>query len=146
VSEPPVRAQQTFPRRDDRGRVATWPDMVAGVVLNVALGTLILAVIDGIVALLGGGTFGRFNGWITGILAVWLFVEDFRAWRIGTGRIGVALLGIVLGLGVGIVVARNLTMMPNLFAGAVGMLVAGMLYAAVWFFGIRALAERIGEK
>ena len=146
MSEPPVRQQQTFPRRDDRGRVATWPDMVAGVVLNMLVGTFILAAVDGIIALLGGGTFGRFNGWISGILVVWLFVEDFRAWRIGTGRIGVTLLGIVAGLGVGIVVARSLTMLPNLFAGAVGMLVAGMLYAAVWFFGIRALADRIGER
>lgn len=146
MSEPPVRTQPTFPRRDDRGRVATWPDMIGGVVLNLILGTVILAAVDGIVAFLGGGTFGRFSGWIAGILVVWLFVEDFRAWRIGTGRIGVALLGIVAGLGVGIVVARNLTMLPNLFAGAVGMLVAGLVYAAVWFFGIRALADRLGER
>ncbi|HKD97234.1 MAG TPA: hypothetical protein VKB69_06465 [Micromonosporaceae bacterium] len=146
MAEPPVRQQQTFPRRDERGRVASWPEMVVGVVLNVVVGTIILAAIDGIIALLGSGTFGTFSGWIAGILAVWLFVEDFRAWKIGTGRIGVCLLGIVLGLGVGIVIARSLTILPNLFAGAVGVLVAALLYAAVWFFGIRALADRIGER
>lgn len=136
----------TFPRRDERGRVTSWPEMAAGVVFNLVVGTAILAAIDGIVAVTGHGTFGRFSGWIAGIMVVWLFVEDFRAWRIGTGRIGVALLGTVAGLGAGVLVARDLTVLPNLFAGVVGMLVAGLLYAAIWFFGIRALADRLGER
>lgn len=134
-----------FPRRDANGRVASIHEMLAGVGANAVLGTVLVVAIDGLATLVGSGRFGQISGWLAGILMVWLFVEDFRAWRIGTGRIGVALLAGVIGLLAGAFLSVQLTALPNIFAGAIGVLVAGLIYAVLWFYGIRMLADRIGE-
>src|SRR5262249_8951709 len=122
-SRPPVPAEKpteakrpTFPARDGAGRIATVRDMVVGVVAWVAGGGGLLIALAGLVSLAAGG-FGHISGWIAGALAVLMFIEDFRAWRVGPGRIAVALLGVALGALAGIVLVGQLgTVMPAVFS------------------------------
>ena len=142
--EAPAKVQ--FPKRDADGRVATFADMVAGVGVNLVLGLVILVVIDALSATVAG-RFGEISGWLAGILVVWLFVEDFRAWgqgnhRVGAGRWGVAAGGVLLGGLAGAALSGQLNAWPNLASGALGVLLATGLYAAIWFYGIRVIADR----
>ncbi|HEU0238029.1 MAG TPA: hypothetical protein VFR11_01950 [Micromonosporaceae bacterium] len=139
-------AAQQFPPRDAHGRVASASEMAGAVVLLVALGTVLLIIVDGIGAAAGRGAFGHLPGWPAAILAVWMFIEDFRAWRIGPARAGVALVSAALGALGGVLVASLVGVLAPLWQGALGALVACLIYAMVWFFGIRALSDRISER
>src|ERR1041384_432918 len=91
----------TFPARDDAGPIATVSDMILGTAVWVAVGAALLIAIDALVSLAAGG-FGHISGWIAGTLAVLMFIEDFRAWRVGPARIGVAMVGAALGVLAGV--------------------------------------------
>jgi len=136
----------TFPRRDAKGRVASFPEMLGGVVGNVVLGTALVAAIDGLVTVAITGTFGQISGWLAGILMVWVFVEEFRAWRIGPARILVAFVAGVVGVLAGAALSARLDVLSHLFAGALGVALAGVIYAIIWFYGIRVLADRLGKE
>ena len=84
---------------------------------------------------------GRRRSWPCG-----LFIEDFRAWQIGPARIGVALVAAALGALAGGLLASVLGALPPLFAGALGALLACLIYAMIWFFGVRLVAERTTER
>jgi hypothetical protein len=143
-SERPTKP--TFPARDDAGRIATARDMVIGTVAWVAVGAALLIAIDGLVSLAAGG-FGHISGWIAGTLAVLMFIEDFRAWRVGAARIGVALLGTALGVLAGVILAGQVApLMPAVFAGALAVLLATLVYAIFWFYGVRIVAARLPER
>jgi hypothetical protein len=143
TTRPPA---QKFPRRDADGRVATASDMAVGVVMSVAIATVLLIAVDGIATASGSGSFGHISGWPAAILAVWLFIEDFRAWRIGPARIGVALVAAALGVLAGGLLTSLLDVIPLLFAGALGALLACLIYATIWFFGVRLVADRTTER
>lgn len=132
----------SYPRRDADGRIPTIADMFGGVAFSLILGVIIVVVIDAIFSGLGRGSFGSFSGWVGGVLAAWMFVEDFRAWRGEHGRISAALIGIVVALLAGIGLNIAISMLAPLFAGAISVTVAALLYAVVWFFGIRYFASR----
>lgn len=135
----------TFPRRDDDGRVATVGGLFAGALFALLLGALALLVIDGLFTLAGSGRFGDTSGWLAGILAVWLYVEDFRAWRGVRGRAGILLVAMAIAGSAGYVMADAMTDVPALLSGAVGVTVAVLAYAPLWFLGIRWLATRVGD-
>jgi hypothetical protein len=147
VAQPPTTANRiaSYPPRDADGRVATLPDLLGGVVFGIVLGTIVLVAIDGIFALLGVGKFGTISGWLAGILVVWLFVEEFRAWKGVPARILVTVLAGVVALIIGAFLGTNLGTLPAVFAGAIAVAVAGFIYAVLWFFGVRYLASRFGE-
>ena len=121
-------------------------EMIVSVITSVAIVTVLLIVVDGLASVAGRGSFGRISGWPAAILAVWLFIEDFRAWRIGPARIGVALVAAALGALAGGLLASVLGVLPTLFTGALGALLACLIYAMVWFFGVRLVAERTTER
>jgi hypothetical protein len=140
----PVRAQ--FPKRDAEGRVGTFGEMVAGVAVNLLIALVLLVAVDALGALVSGG-FGHISGWLAGILVVWLFGEDFRAW--GRGRHSVrkarwlaVVVGLLVGGLAGAALSGRLTALPNIVNGAISVLLACLLYAAIWFYGVRVLADR----
>jgi uncharacterized protein YacL len=141
---PPGRVA-SFPPRDDRGRIAKLPEILGGAIFGVVLSMIVLVVIDGLFALLGVGKFGSISGWLAGIITVWMFIEEFRAWKGVPGRAAVALLGVIVGLGLGVLISSRLEALPAVFNGAISVTFAVVIYAVLWFFGIRYLADRFGE-
>lgn len=136
----------SFPRKDASGRIASAPDFLGGVLVSIAIGAAILFAIDGIFTLLGAGKFGHISGWLSGILAVWMFVDDFRAWNRVPGRAGIAILAGALALAAGIAISGRLGYPLAVFNGLIGVTVSGLIYAALWFFGVRWLAARVTER
>lgn len=119
---------------------------MGGVLFAIVLGAIVLLAIDAIFSALGAGAFGHVSGWLTGILAVWLFVEEFRAWRGVPGRIGVMILAGGIAFLAGSWVSGRLAYLLPVFAGTISVAVAALIYAVAWFFGIRWLASRVGER
>jgi hypothetical protein len=147
VAKPPAPVRPpSFPRRDADGRIATMADMLAGVAFAIVVGAVLVFAIDGLITLLGRGTFGSFSGWIAGVLAVWMFVEDFRAWKSVRGRFGVALIAVALAVVAGVGINIGVGALPRVFSGAISVAVAAVVYAVIWFFGIRAIADRLRER
>jgi hypothetical protein len=134
-----------FPRRDANGRVANAMEFLASAFVLVALGLIVLVAIDGLFTLIGVGDFGKISGWLAGILMVFLFIDDFRAWRGVTLRVLVAIFGIAVGVVLGSLVNGAVDGLPTAFSGAIAVTVAGLVYAVIWFFGIRWSAARFGD-
>jgi hypothetical protein len=136
-------SETTFPRRDADGRVVHLVELIAWVGAGLVLGFVVLLVIDGVSSLLGAGRFGQVSGWLAAILPVWLFTEEFRAWRAVPARIitalGCGVLAVVIGFSASIAAAHAL---PPLGSGAVGAAISAFLYALLWYVGIRWLADR----
>lgn len=133
-----AKRQPAFPRRDENGRIVLLGQLLGFVVMSVAVGVVMLAAIDGLLWLLGFAEFGGISGWICGILAVFAFVDEFRAYKGQSVRLWLAPLAAVLALGVGILATAVLP--PDwlpLFAGAIGVTAAMLFYALAWFVGTR---------
>jgi len=133
-----------FPHRDAKGRVDTLPDLLVGVIVWLVVALLLLLVVEGVGALAGQG-FGHTSGWIAGLLAVWLFAEEYRAWQPVPARVAVAVLGLLVGGTMGVAVAGLTGSLPRLVSGFVAVSVAALAYAVLWYFGVRWLARRSGE-
>jgi len=130
---------QVFPRRNADGRVISLVELVAAALLGTLVGLAALALIDGIFALIGLGSFGRASGWLALILPALLFFDDLRAWRGYGVRILVALVGAGVAIGIGLIAAALVSALPPMLSGAVGAAVAALVYSPVWFVGIRWL-------
>jgi len=130
---------QVFPRRDADGRVISLVELVAAALLGTLVGLAALALIDGIFALIGLGSFGRASGWLALILPALLFFDDLRAWRGYGVRFLVALVGAGVAIGIGLIAAALVSALPPVLSGAVGAAVAALVYSPVWFVGIRWL-------
>jgi hypothetical protein len=136
-------SETTFPHRDAEGRVLRLVELLASVTAGLVLGLVVLLVIDGVSSLLGLGRFGQLSGWLAGILPVWLFTEEFRAWRGVPARIGMTLVSGILAGTLGFAAATTLTGgLPPLGSGAVGAAISALLYGVLWYVGIRWLADR----
>ncbi|GAA1814975.1 hypothetical protein GCM10009682_40110 [Luedemannella flava] len=115
-------------------------ELVATMIVGLLAGVAILAVFDGLLALIGAGSFGDATGWLAVVLPLMILVEDFRAWRTAGSRrliAGLAALGLGAGVGLGAAYAAN--SFANLVSGAVGAAVAVLVYTVVWFVWIRWL-------
>ena len=141
-----TKQQRSFPRKDGDGRVVSFAEFVAAALASTVIGLVILIGIDALFTLLHVGTFGSISGWLAGILMVFGFIEDFRAWKGVTARIPVAVVGVALGVILGSLANGAVSVLPNAFSGAVAVAVAGVVYAIVWFFGIRWCASWFGER
>ena len=135
-----------MPRRDERRRVVALVDLLAVTFAGTVIGAVVVVALDGAYALLGLGRFGSGSGWLAGILPVWLFGEEVRAWKGVRGRAAVALLAGVLGLAVAFGVNAATGYLPRLAGGVVAILAGSLLYAVIWYFGIRWLARQVGEE
>jgi FtsH-binding integral membrane protein len=141
-----AKPQKAFPRKDEDGRVISFAEFLASALASTVVGLVILVGIDALFSLLHVGSFGSISGWLAGILMVFGFVEDFRAWKGVTGRVVVTALGVVVGVILGSLVNAVASDLPNAFSGAIAVAVAGVIYATMWFFGIRFCATRFGER
>jgi hypothetical protein len=129
----------TFPRRDSHGRVFRLPEMLAAAAGGTVVGWVAVALISGIFALLGLGSFGTASGWLAVILPALLFFDDVRAWRPYPSRFPVALGAAVVAIVLGLLAAATVNGLPAIVSGAVGALVAACVYAPAWFLGIRTV-------
>jgi hypothetical protein len=147
VPEPAEEARPTlkFPHKDADGRVDSLLDLLVGVVMWLVVALLLLLVIEAIAWALGQG-FGGTSGWIAGLLAVWMFAEEFRAWRPVPARGPLALVSALVGGTMGFATAGLISALPKLVSGFVGVAVAALAYAILWYFGVRWLARRSGER
>ena len=130
---------QAFPRRDDQGRVVSLAELLVAALLGTLVAAVGLAIIDGLMALVGLSSFGRASGWLALILPALLFFDEFRAWRAYGVRFLVGPVAAGVAIGLGLVVAGLSTALPPLLSGSLGALVAAVVYAFIWLVGIRWL-------
>jgi hypothetical protein len=130
---------QTFPRRDAEGRVVSVAELLAAALLGTLVAAVGLAIIDGLLSLIGVGSFGRASGWLALILPGLLFFDEIRAWRGYGVRFLVGLVGGAVAIALGLLVAALFSGLPPLLSGGLGAAVAAVIYAFVWFVGIRWL-------
>jgi hypothetical protein len=138
-------ATQTFPRRDADGRVVDVGQFLGATVAATLLGFVLVAVVDGLLALLRISAWGSASGWLAAILPALLCFDDLRGWRAYPVRYLVGLVGLGVALGLGLGAAGLVTARPIL-SGAVGAITAAVVYTLVWFFGIRWLTGQYGDK
>lgn len=136
--------QAGFPRRDAQGRIRVSGDLVGVALAGLVIGLLALVLFDGLFTWLGDGGFGAANGWLAVILPAWLFWDDFRAWEFGAARVVAALSAATLAVVTGLVAAGLGGGLPSLVSGALGAAVFTLVYAVLWFHGVRWLARRTG--
>ena len=110
---------------------------LAGFVISL-VGALI---VDAVGVLLGPAEFGQMSGWLAVVLPVLIFVQQFSAARGEPGRIPVTVLAVLAAAAVGLVAAGLFASLPAMVSGAIGALVATLVYATVWHVGL-ALAAR----
>ncbi|HEX5597020.1 MAG TPA: hypothetical protein VFX61_13545 [Micromonosporaceae bacterium] len=135
---------ERFPRRDDQGRIIFFTDLLGIVGAGLVIGLVSLVVLDWGFALIGLGEYGRANGWLALILPAWVFVEEFRAWNYGPARIVAALVAAAAGVTLGLATAGAVSALPSLLSGGLGATVAALVYALIWFVGVRWLERRTG--
>jgi hypothetical protein len=133
-----------FPRRDAEGRIVTLGDLLGVSLAGLVIGVLALVLFDWAFASVGAGDFGRTNGWLAVILPVWLFWDDFRAWEFGAARVLAALGAVVIAVVGGLLAAGLTAGLPPLVTGASAAAVFTLLYAVIWFYGVRWLVRRTG--
>jgi hypothetical protein len=127
------------PRRDAHGRVLRLVELTGVSVAYLLLNAAGLALIDGLVVLLSDNEFGSSSGWLTVILPGLLFFDDFRGWRAYRMRYLVAIVSAVVAVGLGLIAAGLVRDAPAMVSGGVGAAVAVLVYAPLWFLGIRWL-------
>jgi hypothetical protein len=121
--------------------VISLKELFVAVIVGTLLGLAALALIDGVFALIGLGVFGHASGWLTAVLPIFVFVDDFRGWkRAGGGRRWiVAAIGLVVAVTAGLVAASLVGGLPAILSGFVGALVLGLFYTIIWYVWIRWL-------
>jgi hypothetical protein len=129
-------------RKDRSGRALSLPQLASVALVGTAIGLVVVAVIDGITALIGFDTFGQASGWLAVILPALIFIDDFRAWRGHTVRYLVALVGAAVAAAVGLVIAGLVPGWP-LLTGTIGSICAVVVYAPMWFLGVRWLSGEL---
>src|SRR4051812_10064839 len=118
-------------------------ELLLAVAVGLVLGAVVLVVVDGLTALIGWGRFGEISGWLAGVMPVWLFVEEYRAWREVPTRIVVTLLSLVVAVPVALAAAGlAASPLPPLGSGLIGVAVGSVAYAVLWYVGIRWIAAR----
>jgi hypothetical protein len=135
---------RTRPRRDADGRIVGLSELLGVTFAGLVTGVLALIVFDLAFVFLDVGEFGRANGWLAVILPAWLFVEEFRAWAGGPARVVAALVGAAVAVTAGLLAAGLASELPPLWSGALAAAVFSVVYAVIWFYGIRWLNRRTG--
>lgn len=109
---------------------------------GLVIGGLVLALFDLAMALIGMGSYGRANGWLAAILPIWLFIEEFRTSPAGPARTVAALVATVVSVVGGLLVAGLASGLPPLASGVLATIAFTVLYALIWFHGVRWLITR----
>ncbi|GIJ26559.1 hypothetical protein Vqi01_17210 [Micromonospora qiuiae] len=136
--------QSAFPRRDADGRIRALGDLLGVGLAGVVIGLLVLVLFDAVFASFGAGDVGQANGWLAVILPAWLFLEDFRAWEFGAARVVAALVALAVAGVSGLALAGLTAGLPPLLSGGVAAATFTVVYAMIWFPGVRWLVRRTG--
>jgi hypothetical protein len=128
-----------MPRRDTDGRVISLTELLGTAAVYAVVNGLGLLLIDGILAVVHLSSFGSTSGWLALVLPALLYLDDFRAWRAHRLRWLVGPVAAVLGIALGVVLIGVAPALPSLASGAIGAAMALVVYAPVWFLGIRRL-------
>lgn len=136
---------ETFPRRDADGRVISLRELLFAGALGTVIGVGALALIDGVLDVLNISTFGKASGWLASILPALLYFDDLRAWRGRQVRFLVAAVGAGVAIGLGLIASALTSGFVALVSGAAGAIVAVLVYALVWFAGIRWLTGEMRQ-
>lgn len=132
------------PRRDADGRLATIGDLLGVALAGLVCGIVALLIFEAVTSLARLSDFGDANGWFALVLPAWLFADDFRSAPYGPSRVVVALLGAGFGLAVGLTAAGLAAVFPPLVSGMIGAAALTLVYAPIWFYGLRWLRHRNG--
>jgi hypothetical protein len=129
------------PKSPERPKVETLGQLIGAVLAYFVMGAVVLVVIDLVFVLPTGRGFGETSGWIAALPTVWVYTEQFRRYT-GGSRWGIMAAGVVLGLGAGlaVTVALPATWLP-MYSGGLGGLAAALVYAPLWYAGVRAFGE-----
>jgi hypothetical protein len=130
-------AAQNFPRRDEHGRAISVAELTFAALGGLMIAFVALLIIDGVLAVFGLATFLTAPGWLGLILPALVYFDDLRGWRGHAVRFAVAFLAAVAGIGLGLLVAGQFDGLPPLVTGAIGALIATVVYSPAWFFGVR---------
>ncbi|ASW53196.1 hypothetical protein [Plantactinospora sp. KBS50] len=133
-----------FPERDGDGRITRLSHLLGIGLAGVVVGVLALVVFDWGFATIGAGRFGHANGWLAAVLPAWLYLDDFRAWDRGVARVVAALFAAALGILAGLLAAAAVAGLPALWSGGLAAAVFAIVYALIWFVGVRWLRRRTG--
>jgi uncharacterized membrane protein YjfL (UPF0719 family) len=129
------------PAEEQRPKVETFGQLMGAVLAYFVMGAVALVLIDLVFVLPTGRGFGESSGWIAALPTVWVFTEQFKRYA-GAARWGLMLVGVILGLAAGFAVAIILPVSwPAMLTGGVGGLVAALVYAPLWFAGIKTFGE-----
>jgi len=135
------------PRRDADGRLATVGDLLGVALAGLVCGIVVVLIFEAIMSATRLSQFGHTSGWLTIILPVWLFTEEFRAAGYGAYRIVVAVLAAGFGAAVGMTLAGLAAgEFPALVSGTVGAFGLTVVYCVVWFYGLRWLSHRAADR
>ncbi|MFB9659229.1 hypothetical protein ACFQS3_14145 [Glycomyces mayteni] len=119
----------------------TLGQLVGTALAYFVMGAVVLAVIDLLFVFPSGRPFGETSGWIAALPTVWAYSEQFRRYG-GAARWGVMLVGVVLGIGAGLAVGVLLPpTWPPMLAGGLAGLTAALVYAPLWYAGVRTFGE-----
>lgn len=122
-------------------RLTRLTDLLAQVLAGFFISVAGVLIIDGLFALLNLGRFGQLSGWLALIFPFMVFMGQFTVAKGERGRGLVAAIGAFFAIGLGSIAASSFDRLPPIGAGAVGALVATLVYAAIWHVGL-ALAHR----
>jgi hypothetical protein len=130
-------AAVTFPHKDEHGRAVSVGELTVASLGGAVVALVGLMAVSGVLALLSLGKFTDASGWLALILPALLFFDDLRGWRPYKVRFAAAFVAAVVGIGLGLLAAGAVRAWPPLFSGAVGAVVAAVVYSPAWFYGIR---------
>jgi uncharacterized protein (DUF697 family) len=119
--------------------VISVTELLVAALLGTVVAALGLALIDGLLSIIGMGSFGRASGWLAAILPALLFFDEIRAWRGYGVRFVVGLVAGIVAIALGLIAAALFDGLVPLVSGGIGAAVAAVIYAFVWFVGIRSL-------
>jgi hypothetical protein len=122
-------------------RLTRLTDLVGQCLAGLVISLAGILVIDGFYALLGFGKFGEISGWLAMIFPIILLVQQFSLARGERGRLLVAIIGALAAAGLGLSAAGLFERLPAIASGAIGALVATLVYATIWHVGLAIAAK-----
>jgi len=122
-------------------RLTRLTDLIGQCLAGLVISLAGVVIIDGLYALLGYGEFGEINGWLVMIFPIIIFVQQFSLAKDERGRLPVAIIGALAAAGLGLGAAGVFERLPAIASGAIGALVATLVYATVWHVGLAVAAR-----
>ena len=123
-------------------RINRLTDLLAQVLAGFIISMVGVLIMDGFFALVGLGTFGDLNGWLALIFPFIVFTGQVSAAKGERGRLPITIIGALAGLALGTIAAGAASRLPPIGSGAVGALVAAVVFATIWHVGLAVAAAK----